>query len=88
MLPFKEKTAAAWPRTRLQPSIVAAELPCTKGVLGHEGPAGCWRAISTDNQILAPKLRLSDPRMRGDASRSWGGEVEGDGSTRDRCKGL
>ena len=33
-MPFKGKTDVAWPRTRLLPSIVAAELPRTEGGMG------------------------------------------------------
>ena len=40
VLPCKEKADVAWPRTRLQPNIVAVELPRTEG--GRE-KGGCER---------------------------------------------
>jgi len=58
VLPFKGKSDAAWPRTRLQPSIVAVEPPHTEGGLrtggcernaAHRPPpiAGSWPSIVT-----------------------------------------
>ncbi len=37
VLPLKGNADASWPRTRLQPSIVAVELPRTEGGLGTDG---------------------------------------------------
>ncbi len=41
MLAFKGKTVTVWPRTtRLQPRIVAMELPRTEGILWTGGAGG------------------------------------------------
>ena len=57
MLPLKEETDTAWQRTRLQPSIVAAELPRTKGGYGDKrGHSGCRQATPTHSWIMASQL--------------------------------
>ena len=57
-LPFKGKTDVAWPRTRLLPNIVAAELPRTEGGLG------LWGLGTLGTQASASVRPHSDPHRQ------------------------